>query len=400
MSSKRFSFKLYPRQDKTNKQGQIPVYARIMADKKIELATTIYINKKEWNEKAERLNPNAENSRSLNLFLDAFCSKVMDAYTKLFIEESIVTAEGLKERIFGKSQKIKTLMQVVEEHNEMFEKRIGTDFSYGSFKNYKTTKKYLAEFIQFQYKRKDLPITEVKHSFCEHYYTFLTTQRPCNVNGANKHIQRLKKIVNYAFKMGYVANNALLSYSLKFTPFTQSKLTWEEIEKLQNLHLHNQTLLKVRDIFIFQCFTGLAYAEVKLLSAHHISKGVDGHNWISMTRTKTKKDFTVPVLKPAQDILNRYIKANISESPIFPVLSNQKMNAALKIIGEIAELSKSLSCHVARHTFATTVTLQQGVPLETVSKMLGHTKISTTQIYAVVNQAKIAKDMKSITCQL
>jgi site-specific recombinase XerD len=397
MSNRKFSFKLYPRIAKINKQQLAPVYARIVADKKIEMSTTICVNPSDWNIKTQRVNKASKEANRINTFLDSFQSKVLNAYSNLFVEGISVTVELLRDRIFGRTEKQKTLMEIVKEHNQEFEKRIGIDYSYGSYKNYKTTAKYLGAFLQHQYKRADISIKEVKHGFCELYFGFLTTQRPCNINGANKHIQRLKKIVNYAYKRGYVNTNSLLSYSLKFTQFVQEKLTKEEIEKLQKQSFHNSTLKQVADVFLFQCFTGLAYADVKKLSYKNIVKGVDGNLWITMTRTKTKREFSVPLLNPATKLLAKYPKSHVpTEAAIFPVLSNQKMNDALKIIAEIAGIEKNLSSHVARHSFATTVTLQEGVPLETVSKMLGHAKISTTQIYGVVTQLKISKDMKEV----
>jgi site-specific recombinase XerD len=401
MKTKKFSIKFYPRQEKITNQGLIPIYCRIMADKKIELSTTKMIRKGEWNAKTQRVRSCNHDTASINAYLDAFQSKVLDAHTKMFIEKQPLTADALKAAIFGKVIKEKTLLDVVIEHNIAFEKRIGIDYSYGSYKNYKTTKKYLEAFLEHQYKKKDISINDVNYSFCEHYFAFLITCRPCKNNGANKHIQRLKKIVNYAYKMGYVQTNNLLSYSLKFNPFHQHKLTWEEIDKLQTLNLQNDALSKVLDIFLFQCFTGLAYSDVKKFSDQHLVTGVDGNLWISMSRTKTKKEFSVPILKPAQMILDKYSNLPVGQDEsIFPVLSNQKMNAYLKVVGEIAGLNKSLSCHVARHTFATTVTLQEGVPLETVSKLLGHSKIATTQIYSVVTQLKIMRDFKQLSEKL
>jgi len=197
--------------------------------------------------------------------------------------------------------------------------------------------------------------------------------------------------------MSYIESNPLLAYSLKFKPFHQLKLSWEEIDLLQNLKLSNEQLNKVRDIFIFQCFTGLAYADVKKLSSEHLVKGIDNRYWIKMERTKTKRLFSVPMLMPAQKILNKYYRLDDREEGlIFQVLTNQKMNAYLKVISEVAGLKKNLTCHVARHTFATTVTLLEGVPIETVSKLLGHSKISTTQIYSVVTEMKISKDTKEL----
>lgn len=401
MSNKKFSFKFYPREDKQNVEGTCPIYARILAEKKFEISTTMYVELKSWNYNDQRVNKKGKNADTINSFLDSFHSKVLEAYSSLFVTKTLITAEVLKERIFGKIETEKTLMEIIVEHNSLFEKRIGVDYSYGSFKNYKTTKKYLEEFIQHQYSKKDIPISKVNYNFCEHYFSFLTSLRPCNVNGANKHIQRLKKIVNFSYKMGYVDSNRLLAYSLKFNPFVQEKLTWEEIDSIKAIEPHNNTLMLVRDVFLFQCFTGLAYSDVKKLCYNHLIKGVDDNLWINMSRTKTKREFSVPVLKPAMDILDKYfIRCREGENVLFPVLSNQKMNAALKIIGEVSGIKKSLSTHVARHTFATTITLLEGVPLETVSKMLGHSKIATTQIYSVVTQLKISRDIISLNKML
>jgi len=192
MTTKRFTVKLYPRKDKANRHGQTPIYARIMADKKMELSTGKYIAVKEWNKKLQRLNVNSPNAHILNTYLDSFVTKILQAHTQLFADDKPFTNEELKERIFGRVVKEKTLLETVSEHNLNFEQRIGIDYSYGSYKNYKTTKKYLQAFIEHQYKKKDIPISQVKYAFCEHYFTYLTSVKPCNVNGANKHIQRLK----------------------------------------------------------------------------------------------------------------------------------------------------------------------------------------------------------------
>jgi len=397
----RFTIKLYPRTDRINKKGLVPIYARIMTDRKIEVSTGKYIISSDWNENVQRLHIAAPNAETLNAYFDAFLTKILQAHTRLFLEGKSITSEILKERIFGKEEKEKTLMEVVTEHNDRFEKRIGVDYSYGSFKNYKTTKKYLAAFLKYQYEKPDMLISDVKYAFCEHYFSYLTTEMPCHVNGANKHIQRLKKIINYAYKMGYVSKNNLLSYSLKFSPFNQIKLTWEDLQKLQVLQPDNVTLSQVRDVFIFQCFTGLAYADVSQLSYMHINEVMGDKTWITMSRTKTKREFHVPLLQPAKVIFDKYFPTCTERKGlIFPVISNQKMNDNLKIIAQMAGIKKPLSSHIGRHTFATTVTLQEGIPLETVSKLLGHSKIGTTQIYGIVTQMKINKDMQGLIDKL
>jgi site-specific recombinase XerD len=178
-------------------------------------------------------------------------------------------------------------------------------------------------------------------------------------------------------------------------------LTWEEIGVLHKLKLVNPTLVHIRNLVLFQIYTGLAYADIKALSTEHLYKGVNGGLWLKMERTKTHNTFTLPILKPAQLILDQYItQPVVINVPIFKVMSNQKLNNNLKLIQQMAGISKRFHTHLFRHTFASTVTLQSGIPLETVSKMLGHSKITMTQIYARVGEMKIANDMKQLTKKL
>lgn len=397
MKNKKFSLKIYLREDRVNSKGQNPIYARILADKKIEFSTTLHAYLKDWNPKTERFHLKALDAGTSNAFLDALCSKVLDLFTKMFMNGEVVNAEILKERLFGKVEKKITLMELVGEFNANMESKVGKDISAGSYKNYKTTKKFLEEFIYKKYKRRDIDIADVKYAFCEHYTHFLTHEKTCNNNGAVKHIQRLKTILNYGCKMDYIPSNPIMSFTLRYQPFYQIKLNWEEIQKLRELEIHHQTMREVLHVFLFQCFTGIAYADAKSITPNHISLGIDGHIWLVMERAKTGIRFTVPILNPLKEIISLYIKPETPrDKPFLPVISNQKMNDYLKIISEMAKIHKPLTTHVARHTFATTVTLQMGVPLETVSKMLGHSKLSTTQIYSVVTELKISKEMERL----
>lgn len=398
MNTPYFSLNFFIKAYKENSKGLVPILARIMInEEKTELSINRHIKKSQWNQKTQKIidHPDADQQ---NAYLQEMRSRIFTAQSKLYIAQEEITGEKIKMILKGKRvSKTHKLISVTKEHNNHFESQIGIKYSYGSYKNYKTTLSYFIEFVRKYYQMTDISIENVDYKFCQNYYKFLTSDKTCNNNGANKHIQRLKKIINYSVKMGYIQSNKLLAYSLKFIPYNRTKLSKEDIDKLQKLELNNASLKDVLNIFIFQCYTGLSYSDVKNITRKNIVIGVDGKRWINMVRTKTKQIFNVPLLAPAEYILNKYLLGNSdSVHGIFPVISNQKMNDKLKVIAEIADIDVNLTCHIARHTFATTVTLQEGVPIETVSKMLGHSNLRTTQIYATVTELKISKDMERL----
>lgn len=387
------------RSNRVDRDGLVPIYAKVNINNKILMLTTNNrIRPQDWVSSKELPKPTSKSAKEITEAIEAFKSRIYRAYSQIIASHQELTAENLKDAFYGKRKEKKThgLIQVATEHNQHFESMLEIKYSKGSYKNYKTTLKYLIEFIPVSFKVKDIPLERVNYKFCEAYFTFLTTEKKCQVNGANKQVQRLKKIVNYAIKQGYISQNPMSGFTLTFSPVNKIALTLTEINKLQNLELKTETLRNVRNVFLLQCFTGLAYSDIKMLTIQNIQEDDKGDLWIRMDRKKTQIPFSVPLLAPALAILNTYLLSREINQPLLPVLSNQKMNYNLKIIQELAGLSKNLTTHLARHTFATTITLGNGVPIETVSRMLGHTKLSTTQVYAKVLDNKIADDMNNL----
>ena len=394
-----FNVRFILKTEKTNKKGLAPIFARIRINgKKTEITTNRSIDKDSWLSKYESAFPLNKANKELNKYLEIYKGKIYYSYSSLLSSGEEIDVERFKLIFFGKpSQKKYYLIETTKEHNIEFEKLIGTKISYGSYKNYKTTLKYLIEFIPILYGAEDILLIQADYKFCESYFSFLTTTKKCKTNGANKQIQRLKKIINYATRAGYIQSNPMASYSLQFKPANRIALTMGELSKLMETDFNRDTLKIVRDIFIFQCYTGLSYSDVKRLKEIHIQKGIHNELWIKMERQKTEIAFSIPLLQIASDLLNKYAdKFDYDGEFLLPVLSNQKMNDNLKIIQEIAGISKNLTTHLARHTFATTITLANGVPIETVSRMLGHTTLRTTQIYAKVLDGKISFDMDKL----
>lgn len=398
MTQNTFSVHFILKKDKMDKEGYAPIYAKVVINnQKIEFSLNKKVPPKQWLVKTERTKPNTEENKLTNKQIEGMKSKLYLVYSSLLSTNEMLNAENFKSAFYGENnKKIPTLLEITRQHNINFEKMVGIKYSEGSYKNYRTSLKFYEEFIPSYNGKKDIALKEVNYNFAEAYFAFLTTIKTCAQNGANKQIQRLKTILNYAIKKGHLINNPLNSFTLEFSPVNKIALTMEELIRIQELKLQRSTLMKVRDVFLLQCYTGLSFGDVKRLSKKDIHRISENEYWIKMSREKTKIGFTVPLLPQAMFILLPYLDVEGGNQPLLPVLSNQKMNENLKVIQELAGISKNLTTHLARHTFATTITLGNGVPIETVSKMLGHTKLATTQMYAKVLDNKIASDMRKL----
>jgi site-specific recombinase XerD len=288
-----------------------------------------------------------------------------------------------------------------KEHKRV-EKLVGQEFAPGTLERYKTVKKHLEEFLKADYKMNDIPLKRINHQFILDFEYYLKTTRSCGHNSTLKYIKNFKKIIRIAMANGWIAIDPFLNYKARLDVVNREYLTQEEIQTMLNKNLHTPRLSQVRDIFIFCCFTGLAYSDVKKLTSNHLVMGIDGERWIKVNRTKTDTRSNIPLLPTALDIIDKYKDHPevIIKGVLLPVLSNQKSNAYLKEIAELCGINKNLTTHLARHTFATTVTLTNGVPIESVSKMLGHSSIRSTQHYAKIIDRKVSDDMLALKNKL
>lgn len=391
---------MYLRKSRPNKDDKYPVYIRItLQNERMQYPSGQYLSEKHWDDKAQKAHKFKEAS-TVNGMLNTAKANINQAISQLYMSKTEVTLDNIRLLLKGEAvEETRTFLQVAQEHNENFEKQVGKKYSYGSYKNYKTTLKYLIDFVPMYCGKKDMPLKAVNYKFCEAYFTYLCTKKTCHVNGANKQIQRVKKIINYAIRSGYLQANPMATYTVEYTPVNKVALNMAEIDRLAGLSLQRDVLKSVRDVFLMQCYTGLAYADIRQLSKSHISIGDNGTQWIRMKRQKTSVSFAVPLLPAALAILDKYMPNSDPETPLLPVITNQKMNENLKLLQELAGISKNLTTHLARHSFAT-LTLNYGVPISSVSRMLGHTKLSTTQIYAKVLEGTIDEDMKLLSERL
>ncbi len=307
-----------------------------------------------------------------------------------------LSIENFKELLFGSDEKQRMLVPIFQDHNNKIKELVGKEYAPGTLERYTTSLKHTIEFLEWKYNISDIEISKINHAFISDYEFYLRSVRNCANNTAVKYIKNFSKIIKICLANDWLEKNPFANYKAKVKEVERVYLTEKEVQNIIEKDLKNDRLSLVRDIFLFSCFTGLAYIDVKNLTKSHISLGIDGEKWIFTHRQKTESASKIPILPVTQIIIDKYENhpQAIGNDKLLPILSNQKMNAYLKEIAGVCEIDKELTFHIARHTFATTVTLTNGVPIESVSKMLGHKNLRTTQHYAKVLDRKVSEDMR------
>ncbi|GEN73927.1 site-specific integrase [Chryseobacterium lathyri] len=401
--NKTFNLLFYIKKAKMNAQGEAPIYMRITIDGKIsEISTKRTVQPSKWNSQAQSVKGSSEESKSLNFYLKTFEQKVYDTYYELIREKEIISCDVLKNKLLGRDQKNRMLIPIFQDHNDRIEKLVGKEFAKGTLTRYKTCLSHTKEFIRWKYKISDIDIQKIDYAFLNDFELFLRTERLCNNNSAVKYIRNFGKVIRICIANGWIQKDPFVNYHSKIKEVTRVFLNESEMSAISSKNFNNERLSVVRDIFLFSCFTGLAYIDTKKLTAQNIGIGLDGSKWIYTNREKTKTTSNIPLLAQAEKIIENYKNhpACINSGRLLPVLSNQKMNAYLKEIADLCGINKELTYHIARHTFATTVTLSNGVSIESVSKMLGHKNMRTTQHYAKILDSKVSEDMISLKQKL
>ncbi len=391
------SILFYIKRYKVNIDGNCPIYVRVtIQSKRFEFSSNKFINPVKWSVEGAKVKGSNEETRTINGHLDKLKSKVLDAEKTLIKKDLEVNSESLKNEYLGINENRRMLMPIFEEHNKKIKELIGIEYASGTLERYVTSLRHTKEFLEWKYKISDIEITKIDHAFITEFEFFLRSVRKCCNNTAVKYIKNFHKIINICLANNWIDRNPFANYKSKVKEVERVYLTEDEIQNIINKSFKTERLSLVRDIFLFSCFTGLAYVDVKNLTKSNISIGIDGEKWIFTHRQKTETASKIPVLPVTQMIIDKYKDhpQSSNQNKLLPILSNQRMNEYLKEIAGVCEIEKDLTFHIARHTFATTVTLTNGVPIETVSKMLGHTSIKTTQHYAKILDKKVGEDMK------
>ncbi|WP_159523783.1 site-specific integrase [Sunxiuqinia indica] len=386
-------------------KGKGIVYARITVEtRRIEISLKKTVAVDEWNKARGMAKGSGTEAKKFNSYLEHVRSMLTDAYRELQINKQEITPENIKALYLGDSFDDHSLMELVDYHNTTQTSVL----SPGTMKNYFTTKRHLDRFLEVKFKTADIYLVQINYKFITDFEYFLRNykpldhQRPLNNNGVMKHQERFRKMINLGYRLGWITQNPFDSYKLRFRKVDRGFLTEKELYVIENKKFGIERLQTVRDVFVFSCYTGLSYIDAINLRPDEINLGIDGQYWIFSKRQKTGTKLKIPLLPKALEISIKYRKhpKSVSRDKVFPLMSNQKINSYLKEIADLCGIRKNLTFHLARHTFATTVTLSNGVPIETVSNVLGHKSISTTQIYAKVLEKKISEDMGKLQRKL
>ena len=394
----------YVRKNKM-KDNMVPIYLTITVNgKRVELSLKQFIAPDEWNAVKQQGRGTRPEILKLNQYIQQVRARITECYRELQLQGKVPTAAMVRNEFLGVSEERPTLLNLVEYHNRSMQGVL----SPGTLKNYYTTEKYLKLYLKKKHRVQDFALADLSFLFITDFERFLRTyepldhHKPLGNNGVMKHLERLRKMVNMGAKMGWLEKNPFTYYQLKFHKTTREYLSAEELERIEQKAFSIPRLQFVRDLFVFSCYTGLAYIDAVQLKPENISIGMDGKNWISISRQKTRQPCRIPILPKAQEVLNTY-KGHprvLNAGRVFPNITNQKLNSYLKEIADLCGIQKPLTFHIARHTFATTVTLTNGVPLETVSKLLGHSSIQMTQVYAKIVEQKVSQDMSNLRSTL
>lgn len=392
-----FKILFYIKKNAVKSNGKAPVMARVTLNGEIaQFSLKCEINPADWNPKAGKAIGKSAASQQLNGLLDNFRASITQHYRDISDREASVTAEKVRNAFLGLQTRNDSLLDLFRHHNENLEAQIGKGVSRDTYMKYLRTSTRLEEFMKYKYNISDINLKEINHSFLCDFEVYLKTIHSCGQNTTAKFMQRLKSVILIAKSNGWIHADPYSNYKLHFEKSDREYLTEPELESIMKKKFPIKRLEQVRDIFIFSCFSGLAYVDVFNLREANIRTTFDESLWIIGKRVKTGVSYRVPLLDIPKLIMEKY-RGTLPEGHVLPIISNQKMNSYLKEIADICGIEKNLSFHIARHTFATTVTLSKGVSIESVSKMLGHTNIKTTQIYARITDNKISDDMAMLS---
>ncbi len=380
---------------------ELPVYLRITVDSdSIHISTKRKCFKAQWNVKSGRAEGRTDYARSINSYLDTLQQKVFEAKRKLIELDIEVTPQAIKDLMLGENinKQKHMLIELFKRHNEQVKALIGKEYAQGTYQIFNRTLNHTVDFLIHYLKVSDIDINKLNYDFIAEYEFWFKSFRKCDHNTTMKYLSSFKKIIVHCVKSGKLQRDPFLGFNMSRREVEKQALTEFQLQIIARQSFGPPRLTLVRDIFLFCCFTGLAYADVQKLKRSEIIEGSNSELWIITKRQKTDTTSRIPLLPTALEIINRF-KDNKEcqlKGTVLPVLSNQKMNSYLKEIADTCNIPMNLTFHIARHTFATTITLSNGVPIETVAKMLGHRNLKTTQHYAKILDKKISDDMKKL----
>lgn len=395
-----FKVLFYLKKNAPKKNGYVPVMCRITIDGTIaQFSCKLDVNPDLWDTQSGRASGRTTEAKETNLFLDNIRVGVNTHYREIFDKDNYVTAEKVKNAYLGLGMKHETILKVFAQHNEDFEKQVGKMKSKSTYQKYCTVYRHLQDFIRYRYKVSDIALKELTPAFIIDFELYLRTTQECTHNTVWVYMMPLRRMITIAQNNGWLNRDPFVEYSISPEDSDRGYLTKEEIKKLMNAPIIKKKHELVRDLFIFCCFTGLSFRDLKNLTTDNLQTSFDGHEWIITKRQKTKVQSNIRLLDVALRIIEKY-KGIAKDNRVFPVPSYANLRDNITFIVQACGIKKHVTWHMSRHTYATEICLTNGMPIETLSKTLGHTNISTTQIYAKITNEKVSHDMEALSHKL
>jgi site-specific recombinase XerD len=394
---KRSTFKiLFYLKSNLKKNGNGVIMGRITVDgEQVQFSTKLEILPEQWNKTQGKANGTGLRIAEINRQLDLIKSNITVYYNQQMASVGYITAHKLKNVVLGIDHKEHTIISYFEKFNTQYKLKVGISTTWTTYTKYELTKNRLIEFLNKKHNAKDILLREFTTALLQEFYLFLRTEHGSGNNNAMKNLQRLRAIFNYIATTGYSEfRDPYIGFKMSFEKHSREYLEKEEIDIIYHKKFQSKSLERVRDVFVFSCYTGLSYSDIVELKAENIRTAFDNNLWIMGQRQKTGVKFNVRLLDIPNQIIEKYSKKRINDN-LLPCITNQKMNEYLKEIAKLCNINKNITFHVGRHTFAT-LALNKGVSLESVSKILGHTNIRTTMLYANVTNQKIESEMKKM----
>lgn len=384
---------------KINSKGEAPIRVRISVNGEfINLSTGLYINKDFWDKKKAKVKSKHPKASHLNKQIRELEEQIYKIWEDLKYQGELISVQRVKELLRNKSKIKMGLIQLIDFQIDYIKQRLDKQYSLSTLKQFGTLKNKIEKFLSIKYACNDLDIEKLNYEFITRFEAYLTSVDKNSMNTTSKYVTRLRTVINVAIKNQWLKVDPFAKYKGKNAPSNRQFLTSEELARIEKLDLTESLKLEmVRDTFMFMSYTGLSYCDMESLKKDNIVIGINGMEFLTIERGKTKQRCTIPLFEKSKHLITKYQAHPIclNKNRLFPVISNQKTNFYLKEIGEKAGVSKPLTCHIARHSFAT-ISLENQVPMETLSKVLGHSSIRTTQIYGKITNTKIEFDYQNM----
>lgn len=385
-------------------EGKAPIQMQITIDgERIFFTTNQKIEIENWEEKTGRAIGRTPRIKVLNELLDKMNVDAHKAFNEMKHLGEEITGDSLRKKLLGEEKySRKKIYEVTQIYNAHTAKLIGIELNKRTWERYKAYANRLAEFIKIKYNVDDISIHQLKYNFIVEYDFYLKTELMLHQNTIVKYIQYLNRVMDFAVNHEWADKNIFQNYKISIKEAKREYLTGDELNRIVEKEIKLPRLAEVKDCFVFCCYTGYAYKDATKLTPDHIVTGINGKKWIYTSRQKNDNTSNVPLLEPALEIIDKYKDHPLcsNKNRLLPMKSNQKLNAYLKELADLCQIEKPMTTHIARHTFATTVLLANGVSMEATSKMLGHSSIKTTQIYGKIVESRVGAEMDQLSEKL